>query len=77
MDVAYDVCIVGAGPHALSVLSALQTPAARLSEQQHLRKGRRKGSRPPSVCVIDPSGKVRVIAVQECAGARPRELCAP
>jgi hypothetical protein len=64
-SVCYDVCIVGAGPHALSVLSALHTPVASLSEQQHTR--RRRGSRSkvrseevprrPSVLVMDPSGE--------------------
>ena len=48
MDIAYDVCIVGAGPHALSVLSAI-------------RKNRGDAARPEttqaSICVIDPAGK--------------------
>jgi hypothetical protein len=66
-SVGYDVCIVGAGPHALAVLSALHTPVApRLTEQQHKDRrgvrGRGKGEgsraagRKPSVCVVDPSG---------------------
>ena len=60
MKLCYDVCIVGAGPHALAVLSALQTPTARLSEQEHKRKWRlQAGSDGPSlkVLVVDPSGE--------------------
>ena len=62
-SVCYDVCIVGAGPHALAVLSALNTPVSSLSEQQHMRRGcgparpRSKVPRRPSVLVIDPSGE--------------------
>jgi len=56
----FDVVIVGAGPHALAVLSALRTPTAKLSEQEHKLKGRgqqgKKRERLPSVCVVDPSG---------------------
>ncbi|KAK3277750.1 hypothetical protein CYMTET_14261 [Cymbomonas tetramitiformis] len=54
----YDVCIVGAGPHGLSVLSALHSQDAALTEAQ--RKIRRpKNSRAGkslSVCVVDVSG---------------------
>lgn len=59
----YDVCIVGAGPHALSVLSALRTPAALLKEHDHKRmafnaaKAKVDKCLGPRVCVIDPAGK--------------------
>ena len=58
----FDVCIVGAGPHALAVLSALHTPNAKLSEDKHMRRARGQGARgkrlcQTSVCVVDPSGE--------------------
>ena len=46
MTLPYDACIVGAGPHALSVLSAFW----------YNRKNAEEGKQ-ASVCVIDPSGK--------------------
>ena len=61
----FDVCIVGAGPHALAVLSALHTPNAKLSEDKHMRRARGQGARgkplssttKTTVCVVDPSGE--------------------
>ena len=56
---SYDVCIVGAGPAGLAVLSSLHTGAAGiLTEAQRLRaqRGKRSTERKLSVCVIDPSG---------------------
>jgi len=56
----FDVIIVGAGPHALAVSSALRTPTDKLSEQEHRRKGHgqqgKMRERLPSACVADPSG---------------------
>ena len=60
----FDVCIIGAGPAGLSVLSALHTPDGLLTEAKERRnlwnrsrfvKGNR-GKEEVSVCVIDPSG---------------------
>eukprot|EP00959_Pyramimonas_sp_CCMP1952_P304841 6380027-Pyramimonas_sp.AAC.1 len=55
----YDVCIVGAGPHGLSVLSALHSPFSALTEQQRLISRPKTGRirKPLSVCVVDPSGE--------------------
>jgi G3E family GTPase/glycine/D-amino acid oxidase-like deaminating enzyme len=58
---AFDVCIVGAGPAGLSVLSALHTPESALStDSQWRQSGLARVPETPhsrfSVCVIDPSG---------------------
>ena len=53
----YDVCIIGAGPAGLALLSALHTPSAVLSDMQRSRAHRTKAAEKAlSVCVIDPSG---------------------
>ena len=60
----FDVCIIGAGPAGLSVLSALHTPDGLLTEAKERRNlwNRSRiasGDRSKddiSVCVIDPSG---------------------
>jgi len=59
----YDVCIIGAGPAGLSVLSALQNPTGILTEGQwkQFRRAKRfsgaaAAQRRLSVCVIDPAG---------------------
>ncbi|KNC83509.1 hypothetical protein SARC_04240 [Sphaeroforma arctica JP610] len=51
----FDVCIVGAGPHALATLCALLTPKAKLTDSQCQRSSQSR-SRLPSVCVVDPNG---------------------
>ena len=50
----HDVCIIGAGPHGLAVLSALHSPAARMTDMQRetlFRKDKMKSDF--SVCVVD------------------------
>lgn len=56
----YDVAIVGAGPHGLSVLSAVHCPLSQLSESKHAEsqwKSRSTGNKTHaetiSVCVVD------------------------
>ena len=61
VEKTYDVCIIGAGPAGLSVLSALQNPEGILSSEaqwSQWKKAKEGGSgrELPSVCVIDPAG---------------------
>jgi hypothetical protein len=61
----YDVCIIGAGPAGLSVLSAIMQPAGILKHEHQWNQNRvynkatneSNNKRQLSVCVIDPSGK--------------------
>ena len=62
-NVVFDVCIIGAGPAALSVLSAVQDPEGYLSTESQWKQYRTQkklgcgGKRTVhSVCVIDPAG---------------------
>jgi lysine/ornithine N-monooxygenase len=60
----YDVCIIGAGPAGLSVLSALHNPDGVLTDSQQLRRqwnksigiGKQGARKEVSVCVVDPAG---------------------
>ena len=54
----YDVCVIGAGPAALSVLSALNSPERLLNDRDIQRRNLTLGgfSKTLSVCVIDPAG---------------------
>ena len=56
---AYDLCIVGAGPHALAVLSALHSPFATLTEHEssHVHAGMKSRNKAPSICVVDAHGE--------------------
>ena len=52
----FDVCIVGAGPAGLAVLSALRTPEAVLSDRQlSILQNEQLRVSPMSVCVVSPS----------------------
>eukprot|EP00501_MAST-03F_sp_TOSAG23-6_P000412 GSMAST32.ASY1.ANO1.424.1 assembled CDS len=51
----YDVCIIGAGPAGLSVLSAIHNPEGVVSESSW-RRDKIGNARRLSVCVIDPGG---------------------
>ena len=57
-DTTYDVCIIGAGPAGLSVLSALQNPEGILKSERQWNEYQWKGRerRLPSVCIVDPAG---------------------
>ena len=58
----FDVCIIGAGPQALAVLSSLHEPYGTLDNAQleeiYRRSAKHGKSEPPglSVCVVDPAG---------------------
>ena len=59
----YEVCIIGAGPAGLSVLSALRNPWGKLKTEAQVKQWTRckhrarARAKPPSVCVVDPGGR--------------------
>ena len=68
--VTADVCIIGSGPHALAVLSALHEPFAQLnaggvlSSIDYIRATKRSGAHPapPKVVVVSPAAAAAVAA---------------